>query len=132
MHRYCMISFANGEKPQQVYPLDFLPDLMRTIPEGLLRSTFFFDLNKAELAQAEAMKGTLAISGPFSITHRVRRALDIVLDKVGYSDLNLQIEISGKRTKDLPPPNEMEILIAQNQAIILVDGKPVQPFQEVF
>ncbi|HOY65629.1 MAG TPA: DnaB-like helicase C-terminal domain-containing protein [Candidatus Ozemobacteraceae bacterium] len=128
----CLVTFgaATGKDPA-IYELKTLPDLLKVHQEGLSRSPFWFEEDDAELVARGIASKILPLAGPFTATHAIRRAADLLLDECACDGMSIQLESAGKRLPELPARPELEALLRDERTLILVDGKPYKPSGEV-
>jgi len=128
----CLVTFgASTGKEPAIYELKTLPDLLKVHQEGLARAPFWFEEDDPDLVAKNISSGILLLGGPFTATHAVRRAADLLLDECACEGMTVQLETAGKRLPALPARPELEALLRDDRTLILVDGKPHKPSGEV-
>ncbi|MFZ2957047.1 MAG: hypothetical protein WA705_09175 [Candidatus Ozemobacteraceae bacterium] len=128
----CLVSWPGKPGGPEPQPLKALPDLLKAHPEGLSRGPYFCPAGDPEGIREAAAVGSLALGGPFTVVHSIRRASDLLLEECGYEGMAIGLEVEGKKLPELPSRAEIESLLTGIHTLVLIDGRGYRPATEVF
>ncbi len=131
MTLHCLVAYPGLEQAPAVVAVKCLPDLLKAHPEGLYRYPFLFESAQTDEVKRVLPAGTLPVTGPFVVTHAIRRAADLLLEEAACEGLTLQLESDGNRLPELPARPELEALLQKDTTLVVIEGKAYKPGTEV-
>lgn len=97
-----------------------VPEFVKAHPEGAFRSILF------------SVENNQGAFGPMVFVFTVKRARDLLLEGCAYHELDIQIEVGGKRLPQLPAVAELSRLLSAENTLVYVNGSPFKPGTEVY
>lgn len=97
-----------------------VPEVLKANPEGTRRSVYFRDDQKE------------GVFGPFVMVFAVRRAREILLENCAYHDMDIQLEVEGRKLPQLPSNDELARILAAESTLVHINGSVFKPSGEVY
>lgn len=119
----------NGFKTSE---LTGISQLLKEFPSGTFRSRYLYEAEDINETKSTWKAPSCKEYGSFFISFRIRKARDILLENCSYSDLNVSLEVNGKRLPELPSRSNIEKILDDAGTIVIINERQYKVDTEVF